>query len=63
MRKKCSIEVNGTNENKPVLINQINENEEDEIDAIKKNRFRGENYNPNYQTNRNNNSNLNKCSF
>jgi hypothetical protein len=44
------------NESKPILINQINENEQDEIDPIRKYGYNGQNYNPNFQTNRNNNS-------
>ena len=64
-QKKSAIGTNGTNGNgtKPMLVNQIEDDEQSEINAIKKNGYKGQNYNPNYQNNKNNNYNGNKCSF
>ena len=54
-KKKSVIGTNGTNGNrsKPVLINQIDNEDQNNIDAIRQNGYKGQNYNPNHQSNRN----------
>ena len=54
-KKKSATVSNGPNgnRNKPVLINQINEGDPDNIDAMCGNGYKGQNYNPNHQGNKN----------
>ena len=52
-KKKSNIGTNG-NGSTPVLVNQINENQDD-IEAIKQAGYKGQNFNSNYQPNRNHN--------
>ena len=63
-KKKSAIGTNGNgNGTKSVLINQIEDNEANEIDAIRKGGYKGQNYNPNHQGNRSSGNNTNKCTF
>ena len=54
-KKKLAIGTNGINGNgaKPILINQIDGEDPDNIDAVRGNGYKGQNYNPNHQANRN----------
>ena len=54
-KKKSTQGTTGINGKQPFLINQI----QDEINAIRKNGYKGQNYNPNYQ----NHKNSNKCPY
>ena len=52
-KKKSNIGTNG-NGSTPVLVNQIDYEDQDNIEAIKQAGYKGQNYNPNHQPNRNN---------
>jgi hypothetical protein len=53
-REKDTVCTNGTNRNdaKQIIINQISEEDEDNINTIWENEYKGQNYNPNYQNKR-----------
>jgi UDP-N-acetylmuramyl tripeptide synthase len=58
-KKKSAIGTNGTNGKQPVLINQIYDQDQEKVDAIRNNGYKGQNYNRNHQHNRGKgNSNL-----
>jgi hypothetical protein len=60
--KKSAAGTKGSNFNgtKPVLMSQITE-EQDNIDVIRKNEIKGQNYNPNHQGNKNNGNRPSRC--
>ena len=52
-KKKTNIGTNG-NESTPVLVNQIDNENQDNIEAIRQTGYKGQSYNPNHQSNKNN---------
>jgi hypothetical protein len=48
---------------KTTLTNQINEEDQDNVDDIRKNAYKGQNYNPNLQSKKSNGNEPNKCAY
>jgi hypothetical protein len=53
---------NGNNK-QTILINKVEYEEGEDINDIRRNGYKGQNYNPNYQNTKNNSNPQNKCTF